>query len=230
MALAFVEGKALANVTGTATTAAFTNTFAVGQIVVVAIAYDGGANATTSVTDNATTPNTYTLIAAVSGATGGTYQAIYWSKITTAKASPTVTVNYNSAATNGNLVVQYFNGFTATPTIDQTKLQANASSTTVTSGASSSTTVAAELVVGIGMYVSTATTFTLGAGYTNLTAQNTTNASVALESKVVAATGAQTATFTLGAARINEGAVLTIYDLTTVVGVTFITYKPPWRS
>jgi hypothetical protein len=39
MALAFVEGKAVTNATGVATTAAFTNTFAVGQLVVVTINY-----------------------------------------------------------------------------------------------------------------------------------------------------------------------------------------------
>lgn len=213
MAIAFIEGQVIDNGTGIATTPAFTNAFAVGQLAVVTIAFDGGANTTTSVTDNATTPNTYTLISGSSVGNGTTmYLATYWAKITTAKASPTVTVNYNSATTNADVCVQYFNGFVGTPTLDQSKSTVNTTSTTVTSGASSATTVAAELVVGAGVYISTATTFTLGAGYTNLTANNIAARAVAMESKVVAATGAQTATFTLGATRVNTGAVSTFYD------------------
>lgn len=213
MALAFVEGQVVDNAVGLATTPAFTNTFAVGQLVVVNICYDGGANATTLVADNATVPNTYTLIGAASVGNGTTmYQAVYSSVIATAKASPTVTVTYNSAATNADVVVQYFNGFVGTATLDQSKSQTNASSTTATSGASSATTQATELVVGVATHISTASAFTLGSGYTNLTTNNIANRAVAMESKVVGSTGAQTATFTIAAARVNTGGVITFYD------------------
>jgi hypothetical protein len=215
MSMAFVEGQVIANATGVATTPAFTNTFALGQLVVVTVNFSGGTNPTTSVTDNASTPNTYTLISGASIANGATlYQAVYYAVITTAKASPTVTVNYSSASNNAGVVVQYFNGFVGTPTLDQSGSSANTTSTTVTSGASSGTTQNNELVIGMGVYHAGTTTFTLGAGYTNLTQLNnsTDTVGVAMESNLVATMNAQTATFTLGTTNVNIGGVLTFYD------------------
>lgn len=213
MALVFVEGQVVDDITGVATTPAFTNAFAVGQLVVVTICCDTTANPVTNVTDNATIPNTYTIVtnATVSNATN-LCQIVYYSVITTAKASPTVTVVYNSTASNADVAVQYFNGFVGTATLDQAKSQVNASSTTATSGASGTTTQATELVVGMATHISTASAFTLGAGYTNLTTNNIAARAVAMESKVVASTGAQTATFTIAAARVNSGGVVTFYD------------------
>lgn len=218
MALAFVEGKAVTNTSGTATTAAFTNTFALGQLVVVTVDYSTGTNVTTSVTDNATTPNTYTLISAASLGNGSSvYQAVYWAKITTARASPTVTVNYNATSANAVMIVQYFNGFVGTPTLDQPKSTLNATSTTVTSGASSATTQAIELVVGMGSITENKTsTWTLGSGYTNLTSVGSSaalpRAGIAMESKIISSTGAQTATFTISVTDVSVGSVVTFYD------------------
>jgi hypothetical protein len=213
MALAFVEGQVIDNGTSVATTPAFTNSFAVGQLVVVCIAFDGGANAVTSVVDNAAVSNTYNLISTASVGNGTTmYLATYYSIITTAKASPTVTVNYNSAATNADVCVQYFNGFVGTATLDKSVAQTNASSTTCTSGASAATTQSVELVVGMGVHISTTSAFTLGAGFTNLTTNNIAARAVAMESLVTASTGAQTANFSIAAARVNAGAVVTFYD------------------
>jgi len=215
MSMGFLEGQVIANATGVATTPAFTNTFALGQLVVVTINYSGGANATTSVVDNASVSNTYTAIPGASVANGATlFQAVYYAVITTAKASPTVTVNYNSASTNAGVVVQYFNGFIGTPTLDQSASSANTTSTTVTSGASGTTAEPTELIIGIGAYHAGTTTFTLGSGYTNLTQLNSSADTVAaaLESKLVSFTNTQTATFTLGTTNINIGGVITFYD------------------
>lgn len=212
MALAFVEGQSVTNITGVATTPAFTNSFAVGQLVVVAMTYSGSIDSTTSVVDNATPSNTYKRISDASSAGAG--QVLYYSVITTAKASPTVTVNFNSAATNIGVVVQYFNGFVDTPYIDRAKRQSNSSSTTVTSGTSPVLNKSVELVVGTGHYLAGTTTFSLGAGYTNLTQLNdSTNAvAVAMESLVTSSVDALAATFTLGAANANFGAILTFTD------------------
>lgn len=216
MALSFVEGKTVNNTTGVATTAAFTNTFAVGQLVVVAVNYDGGSNVTTSVTDNATTPNTYTLIPGASKAGTGIFQAVYYAKITTAKASPTVTVNYTSTSSNAVVTAQYFNGFVSTPTLDESTSSANATSTTVTSGASGVTAQAIELIVGVGSIGHVTAAFTLGAGYTNLSGQSGSvslvKSGIGMESLITASTGAQTATFTLNATAVNVGGVVTFYD------------------
>lgn len=211
----FVEGKVVTNGTGVATTPAFTNAFVAGQLVVVNIIYDGGVTGlTTSVVDSK--GNTYHQVGSFALADSATIAIDAWyAVITTGGAAPTVTVNFNSAATNVNVVVQYFNGFTGTPTLDKAKSQFNTSSTTVTSGASAATIVATELVVGLAGHAATVSAFSLGSGYTNLTQSSVANMQAAMESKMVYATGAQTATFTIAAARVNMGGVLTFYDFSS---------------
>lgn len=212
MALAFVEGQSVTDIAGVATTPAFTNSFAVGQLVVVAMTYSGTIDATTSVVDNATPSNTYTKIDGATLASQG--QVMYYSVITTAKASPTVTVNFNSTSTNIGVVVQYFNGFVDTPYIDRAVRKTNSSSTTVTSGTSPVLNKTVELVVGTGHYLAGTTTFTLGAGYTNLTQLNnsTNGVAVAMESLVTSSVDALAATFTLGAANPNSGGLVAFAD------------------
>jgi len=65
----------------------------------------------------------------------------------------------------------------------------------------------------MGVHASTTSAFSLGSGYTNLTTNNVSARAVAMESKVVAATGAQTATFSIAAARVNIGGVVTFSDV-----------------
>jgi fibronectin-binding autotransporter adhesin len=221
---AFVEGQSVTNSTNTAVTPPFTNSFAVGQLVVVTAMYSGGANATQSIFDNASPSNQYNFIAGASGqvVSGGAYIAVYYSIIRTAKTSPTVTIQYNSAATNIAVTAQYFNGFVGTPILDISKLSVNTTSTTVTSGASGSTTQANELVVGMGVYdYGTNTTYSLGSGYSNLTQANdaTNSVTAAMESKIVSAIGAQTATFTLATTNVNGGAVVSFYDSANAVPI-----------
>lgn len=221
MALAFVEGQVIDNGTGVATTPAFTNSFVTGQLVVITACFDGASDTTTSITDNATTHATYIKVTNASGLAGGAgtnYKAVYYAVWAATKASPTITVNFNSAATNCNVVVQYFNGFTGTPTLDVSATQANLSSTTVTSPTSSATAQATELVIGSGGYTGTVTTFSLGSGYTNLTQSNVANRAGAMESKVVSSTGTQVATFTLAVAKANGASVTSFYD--AVAGAT----------
>lgn len=210
----FVEGKSVTNAVGVATTAAFTNAFALGQLVVVTVGYSQGANETTSVVDNASTSNTYTVIPSASLANTGNILdlAVYYSVITHAKASPTVTVNFNSSATNASVVVQYFNGFVGTPTLDQAKAASGTGSTSLSSGASSATGHSTELVLGMAMAGGTAGSFTLGSGYTNLNTALQTSNYAAMESKIVSSTGAQTATFSVGSTANWLCSVATFYD------------------
>lgn len=215
MSMAFVEGQVKSSGATPATTPAFTNALAVGQLIVVFCGSDGGATGNiTSVTDSK--GNTYTQVPGFNTANGGgTLDVDCWYAVVTTGhtgAAPTVSVNFNAAATNMNAIVQIFNGFTGTPTLDQSHTSDNTSSTTVTSNASAATVQAVELVVGGGVHASTVSAWTLGTGYTNLTSSDVGARSAAMESKVVSSTGAQTATFTLAAARVNMGGVLTFYD------------------
>lgn len=217
MALAFVQGLVKDSGSSPATTAAFTGTIAAGQLLVVFGGMDGGATGDmTGVTDNK--GNTWTHVTGMDIAnTGGTLALDAWYCVpTTGGTGFTVSVAFNDGATNLNAVVQYFNGFTGTPTLDTFQHSSNASSTTCTSGTTSVILNSNELIVGAGVHASTASAWTLGATYTNLTQSNVSARSVAMESKVVALAAAETATFTIAAARVNIGGIVTFQDVASV--------------
>lgn len=127
---------------------------------------------------------------------------------------------FDDLNTNINFVAQVFNGFTGTPTYDQKKTSSNTSSTTCTSGATGTLAQAVSLVVGGGVHAGSASAFSLGATYTNLTQSNVGSRAAAMESKVTAATTAVTATFSIAAARVNIGGVVVFYDAVSGGGTT----------
>lgn len=212
MAIAFVQGVVKS---ATASPAAVTGLSpTTGQLLVAFIGFDA-TNTVTSVTDNKS--NTWTHIAGMylAGDSGGASIDAYYCIPTTVGASFTVDVAFSAATSNINVVIQSFNGFTGTPTLDQLKSQDNPSPTTsVSSGATPTTTQAVEIVVGGGIHTSTTSAWTLGTGYTNLTSSDVTSRSMAMESKLTSSTGAQTATFTVAASRTSMGGVATFYDNT----------------
>lgn len=218
MAMAFVEGQVKNSAASPATTPAFTNAVATGQLVVAYPCFDVGAAAlTTAVTDNkgnlwVAAPLFYTF-----SATNNLALDCWYTIITVPATAGTYTASlaFNDTAASTNWVVQYFNGFVGVPTIDQAAKSINASSTTLTSGATGATTAATELVIGGGVHTGTVSAITLGTGYTNLTTSSVANRQSAMESKVVGATGAQTANFTIAAARASIGGVVTFQDLTS---------------
>lgn len=224
MALAFVAGGSVSNATGSAVTSSLGTTVA-GQLIVITIVDDSAsATSITSVTDNK--GNTYTKILPTdTGFTSGVglnaASTQMWYAITTGFGTlHTVTVAWSTAATGRvTACAQYFNGFTQTPTLDKFK-GAVGTATGATTGASPSTTVAAELVVVGAGHAAATSAFTLGAGYTNLTTQNVLNAASAQESKVVAATGAQTGAITIAASRAYGIIVATFYDGSTTQTLT----------
>lgn len=231
MALAWVSTGTASNTTGVATTTSLGTTVA-GQLIVVGYADDSATGTTfTSMTDNAAPANTYT--AADSFRLNSVTYRMFWARLVTGAAAHTVTANWSTAASGrATVVAQYFNGFTGTPTIDQatggtgTGTSAN---TGITTGA---TTHAAEIVVVGAAHDATISAFTLGAGYTNLGTVSVANAQNAMESKVIAATGTQTGVLTIAASRNWGSSIATFYDNTGggTVPITFITYKPAWRS
>lgn len=213
MAIAFAEGQVKDSGVSPATTAAFTASIGTGQLLVVYAGSDiDTLGQITGVTDSK--GNTWHQVPGMNIIRAGSVIALdaWYCVPTTGGTGFTVSVAFNDASANCNIVVQYFNGFTGTPTLDQVKSQSNASSTTCTSGTSAATTQAVEVIIGGGIHATTTSAFSLGAGYTNLTQSSVANRQVAMESKVVAATGTQVATFTIAAARANLGGVATFYD------------------
>lgn len=213
-AIAFVQGVSDTGAAGTTPEVlpAFGTNVAVGDLIVVLCGGDGGVTGlATGVTDNL--GNTYTRVPGFDIANGaGTLNLDCFYAVVTVAGACTITCAFDDLNENGVFVAQHFNGFVGTATLDQIKRQENASSTTCTSGASPSTTVANEVVIGLGIHASTVSAFSLGSGYTNLTQASVAARQAAMESKIVSSTGAQTATFTIAAARVNIGGLVTFYD------------------
>ncbi len=128
-----------------------------------------------------------------------------------AGGSTTITVHYeNTAATLCTTRIREFSGIATTSPLDQTKTNnVTTTTTTPTTGASATTTQADELVIVGANIIGALTTVSAGSGYTNVVSNRQASAYVALEHKIVAATGAQTGTFGLAAARAARMALAT---------------------
>lgn len=214
MAIAFVEGQVKNATTSPAVTAAFTASIATGQLVIAYGAMDGGTTGLmTAVADSKS--NTWVHVPGmdIGGASGAASLDCWYVVPTTGGTAYTVSATFTAASTNMNLIVQYFNGFVGTPTLDKVKSTDNPSAvTTITSGATAATAQAVELVVGGAVHTATVSAFSLGAGYMNLTQSSVAARQGAMESLVTAATGAQTAAFGVAAARTGLGGVVTFFD------------------
>jgi hypothetical protein len=213
MAIAFLEGQVADTIITPAVTPAFTNAFALGQIVVVGCNMDAALTGlVTSVSDSK--GNTYARVPSFDIAGGGGTLALdcWWAIVTNTGAAPTVTVNFDDSSTNMNIVVQVFSGFVGTATFDKKSTSDNASSTTCTSGATGVTSQNVELVVGLGVHNLATSAFSLGAGFTTLTQSSVADRQGAMQSLVTASAGAQTSNMTIAAARVNIGGVATFYD------------------
>lgn len=226
MAIAFVQGVSSSGSAGTSPQAApaFGTAVAVGDLIVVLAGGDGGQTGNaTGVTDSL--GNTYTRVPSFDFANaGGTLNMDAWYSVAThAGSSNVVTLAFNAANENCVLVVQHFNGFVGTATLDQKKTSSNTTSTTITSGATATLAHAVSLIVGLGIHDSTVSAITLGAGYTNLTTVSIAARQAAMESKVTAATTAVTVAFTIAATRINMGAALVFFDGSGITSTKTIT-------
>lgn len=111
-------------------------------------------------------------------------------------AAQTVTATDSGGGVDSLIIVEEWSGAATSSAADKS-IGATGSGTALSSGASATTTQANELVIGAGV-VSGNVVMTAGSGYTNLNKVNTTFTTLAFESKVVAATGAQTAAMTSG--------------------------------
>lgn len=230
MAIAFSTGATANNNTGSAVTGSLGTTVA-NQLIVLTIADDSSlTTAVTSVTDNK--GNTYTRVPITGGVlTNGSSTQMWYAITTSFGATHTVTVTWSTVATGRvTVAAQYFNGFTGTPAFD---VQASATGTGLSAspGTTSTTTNANEVIIVGAGHASTASAFSLGSGYTNLSTVNQANAAVGQESKVVSATGTQTGTMAIAASRQWGAIIATFYDQSVVpTPITYITYRPPFLT
>lgn len=181
----------------TVTTSAFGSNTTVGNILIAVCEADVTSTNGCTVTDNK--GNSWTRI--LSQAPSTVFDMEMWyTVITSGGSSHTVTMTDTGGGVDSNLIVEEWSGNANTPfDVSASAQDVTGISTAPNSGATASTALTDELVIG-GTAVAGAPTLTLGSGYTNLTRVATTFTALGFESKVVSATGAQTATFTAGAA------------------------------
>lgn len=199
MALAFNQGTtgSSSGATNPAVSTAFAAAVTAGNLIVVTTADTSGTTTSVSaVTDSG--GNTYTRILTTHGTDG--FQ-MWYAVVATGGSSFTVRVTWNTATTSFvTFAAQEFNGFVGTPTLDKSTFapaSGGTTSTTANSGATATTTSANEVVVG-GSSCIAASTYSVGTGFSNLNTVSRSGGSVAQESQIVSATGAQTATFGTG--------------------------------
>ncbi len=197
MVAAFVQSTS-ASESGNATPLATTGiTTTSGNLLVAGITFDSGTlNTITGVTDSK--GNTWVKAVELDATD---LVGIWYAANIVGGSAHTINIAYNDSVGDAiSCVVQEFSGIATSSPLDKTAI-ADGTSTAPNSGASAATTQADELVVGVAGWFGATTTASLGSGYSNLAQVAKANASTAMESKVVAATGAQTAAFTLAASR-----------------------------
>lgn len=216
MAIAFASTATASDNTGVALTGSLGTTTA-NQLIIAGYADDSATTATfTSMIDSK--GNTYTPVGAFLLNTL-TYRLFYAVTVNSG-ASHTVTANWSTAAAGrATVVAQFFNGFTGTPTLDQTT-QTTGTSVSASPGTTGATVNANELVVIGAGHAATISAFTLGTGYTNLGTVSVANAQNGMESKVVAATGTQTGIMTIAASRAWAAVIATFYDSVAVASTS----------
>lgn len=211
MALSFKQSTTGSGTTSPVTSTNFAGTVVAGNLMVVTVVDDSGVSEPAmTVTDSG--GNTYTQIANTGASNTGTH-TLWYAPVTTGGATFHVIVtNTGGAFARLTVVAQEFQGFTGTPTFDKVSAYATGSSTAALSATSGTLSNAAEVVVGSFAHYATASAFTLGTGYTNLGTVSVANASIAQESKIVAATTATTAGATIAASREWTAYVATFFD------------------
>lgn len=176
------------------TTASWTSTS--GNILVAGIEADVVALNGITVTDNK--GNTWNRV--ISTSLASTFDLEIWVAYNiTGGATHTVTATDNGGGVDSLIIVEEWSGAALAAALDKSAGATGLASTALNSGATAATTQADELVVGVGV-ASGNVTMTAGASYSNLTKINTTFSTLAFETKVVSATGAQTADMTSGTA------------------------------
>lgn len=167
-----------------------------GNTIIVAVAPAVAANNVTSITDSQ--GNTYVHDVRNTAGAGSHPQIEIWhAENITGGTTPTITVNWTNS-TNCAWIAREYSGLATSSTLDKTA-GSSGTNNAPSSGATATTSQNDELVIGAVSYPTTTVTMTAGSGYANASQKGSTGAGtsslVAVEDKTVAATGAQTATF-----------------------------------
>lgn len=181
--------------TGTGTnTSVHLNTVPAGSMSIIAVCINQTvASPITSITDNS--GNTYTALPVNIGTAHET-QVFYCLNMASAGNASTITVTPANSAYVWSAVWAIFSGV-ATSLAQDATATAIGTGTSLSSGATSTTVQASELVIGAGGQ-SNNRPFTAAGGYTGINqAANGTSAAAFMEYLVVSSTGAQTATATI---------------------------------
>ena len=195
MALARVGVHTGTNTTfaSTVTTASWTST-AGNILIAIAEADTVAANGITFTGNNSTS---WTRV--ISTSLASTFDLEVWVAYNIAGgAGQTVTATDTGGGVDSLIIVEEWSGAALTSAADKSAGATGLASSAANSGASAATTQAHEVVIGA-VAASGNQTFTPGASYSNWNKVNTTFSSLFFESKIVAATGAQTADATISA-------------------------------
>jgi hypothetical protein len=165
-----------------------------GSLILVFVGSSGLSEVVSTVTDNS--GNVYAQAYASAGGTGGNTECWYAQNTTPTNS---VVVTFSGSTFTRSVFVREYSGMGKVLVLDRT-VTSNGSGTSVTTGASSATRNAAELVVCNTSCLGTSPTLSVGAGYGNYTSQAVIAAASlhAIEDKTVAALGTQTGTMTAG--------------------------------
>lgn len=177
----------------TATTASWTSTS--GNILVGVAEADTVAQNGITFSDNK--GNVWSRV--ISTALAGTFDLEVWVSLNiTGGSGHTVTAVDNGGGVDSLIMVEEWSGAATASASDKSAGATGTVSSAANSGATATTTQADELVIGA-VAATGNRTFTPGATYSNGNKINTTFSSLFFESKVVTATGAQTADATISA-------------------------------
>lgn len=176
----------------TLTTSAFGSTTKAGSLIIVALMADGlAANQTFTMTDSA--GNTYTRL--VSNSSAGLDQVDIWACYNNKSGASHTITGGNLQNTTAAIIAEEWTGvMNIADTINAQSL--TGASTAVSTGALTPQSTAGLVFVACAIN-SSAITYTVGGGFSNLTSVTSSPSKLATESKIMSGGGAQTGTMTL---------------------------------
>lgn len=191
-----------------------------GNMLVAAVFNESTTDKASAVSDG--TNSFVKILSKRIATTGNGWISLWYAKNITGLTTPTFTATITTpSGTGSGLIVREYSGLDTTAPLDKST-SLGGTTTAISSGATAATTNANELVIGAGASDFGNNTYTVGAGYGNLITTKNADLDLSMEDKIVAATGAQTATMTLGSASDQAGAVATFIQ----AAAGGITYAP----
>lgn len=204
-----------------------------GRTLLIGCAWESGAGVLPTITSCVDSrSNTYTTTPDVSVNAGTTVSvAVLRGRITTAlQAGDTITITLAVARTRWALQVDEFDDLSASP-LDQTASNAPGSSTSLSTGTTSATTQADELVYAVFGFGS-GRTVTLPGGWTGgakvETSAGSSDRALQVIHKYVTSTGTQQGTLTLSSASTYAGAIATYKEAAAVASPISVRSGGSW--